>query len=851
MRRENYKKNLQKYLSYLSIGIVALLFMTPTTNAQEKDIEEHYLEYFKLPREALFLHTNKTTYLTNEDIWFKAYAYDRKNALSSKSTTNIYFGLYDSEGKQISKKLYLSKSGAAEGNFEIDSTFTSGEYYLKVSTNWMNNFKEDDSFIQKIQIINPKKQVTPKKKTNVKEYDFQFLPEGGYAIVDVKNTIGIKAIDDSGKGISATGIIYNSSNEEITRFKSNSLGIGKFSFTPEKGESYTSKITLDNGKEFEQELKGFKEVGVAMTVNNLLKGKTIITFSMNQESFELYGEDRFKLLVHQEGKVKSIPVGFDGLTKQIVISKDNLFSGMNTVTLFNEDEEPILERIFFNAQNATKDFGLYLSKTKVEDDSLSFRLRSKNDLVNVLNASISVLPAETKSYNPDHSIVSAFHLKPYVRGNIENPHYYFKDFNRRKQSELDALLITQGWSRYSWDRIFNLPPKPSYDFENGISINGFVNKNLSDIKQLLLYKTDFNKSKFIDIDNEGKFNLTNFYPVANEEIRFSYMDKKGKMKKPSMSLSYVNFVSNDEVDTKNYQSFISFYTDKETISENFILDDSYEELDEIRLKTDYKRKLREETRDPILVNGRVTKINEAEIDRYPFVTDFIQNNGFDVMVMPINSPDGRYKMGDVVIRSRGRGAISTTSSAVANVPISPTYSPVPNETEQMTERNEARTTAEDISIYPTVFLDGMILSDANVLLNMGMEMVDRVVIDKTGIGLGLSGGFGGAIKIYTRRGVFVRETKGVNTTIYTNVSEFGFQPIKEFYTPKYASYNMKSFKDYGIIHWEPNLDIMNGMSSDFNIVNTGTDEINFYIEGISSDGKVFSQVIKVDNSKSK
>ena len=794
--------------------------------AQEKPkAEDSYLEYFKLPRETLFLHTNKTTYLANEEIWFKAYAYDRKNALTSKATTNIYLGLYDKKGNQIDKKLYLSKSGAAEGNFEIDSTFTSGEYYLKVSTNWMNNFAEDDSFIQKIQIINPKKQITREKKTNVKEYDFQFLPEGGYALVDVRNTIGIKAIDDSGKGISASGIIYDGSNEEITRFKSNSLGIGKFSFTPEKGENYTSKITLDNGKEFEQALEGFKEVGVAMTVNNLIKGKTIITLSMNQDSYDLYGEEQFKLLVHQEGKVKSFPVIFDNLINQIVISKDNLFSGMNTVTLFNESEEPILERIFFNAQNTTKDFGLYLSKTKIADDSLAFRLTAKNDLVNILNTSISVLPAETKSYNPDHSIVSAFHLKPYVKGNIENPHYYFRDFNRRKQSELDALLITQGWSRYSWDRIFNLPPKPSYDFENGININGFVNKNLSDIKQLFLYKTNLNKSKFINIDSEGKFNLTNFYPVANEEIRFSYMDKKGKMKKPGMGLSYVNLVSNDQIETNNYQSYISFYTDKESISENFILDDSYEELDEIRLKTDYKRKLREETRDPILINGKVTKINEEEINRYPFVTDFIQNNGYDVQVLQTDHPDAdlKLRMGDVLIQARGRGAIATTSYDNSE------YTPV----------------------IPTLFIDGVIVSDFNILLNMSMESVDRVVIDKTGIGLGLSGGFGGAIKIYTRRGVFVRETKGVNTTIYTNISEFGFQPIKEFYTPKYASYNMKSFKDYGIIHWEPNLDVINGMSSDFTIVNTGTDEINFYIEGISSDGKVFSQIIKFDNNESK
>jgi len=63
-------------------------------------------------------------------------------------------GIYDSLGKQIDKKLYLGANGYTKGNILIDSTFTSGEYYIKASTNWMRNFKEQDAFVQKINIIN-------------------------------------------------------------------------------------------------------------------------------------------------------------------------------------------------------------------------------------------------------------------------------------------------------------------------------------------------------------------------------------------------------------------------------------------------------------------------------------------------------------------------------------------------------------------------------------------------------------------------------------------------------------------------------------------------------------------------
>lgn len=79
-------------------------------------------------------------------------------------------------------------------------------------------------------------------------------------------------------------------------------------------------------------------------------------------------------------------------------------------------------------------------------------------------------------------------------------------------------------------------------------------------------------------------------------------------------------------------------------------------------------------------------------------------------------------------------------------------------------------------------------------------------------------------------------------------SDYGFQPVKEFYTPNYASYRIQSFKDFGVIHWEPNVNVQGGTSNEFKMVDTGLDEINFYIEGVSTDGKVFSQVIKLENN---
>ena len=47
--------------------LFTFIFSSFSSYSQDKkNAEENYLEYFKLPRETLFLHTNKTTFILGE-----------------------------------------------------------------------------------------------------------------------------------------------------------------------------------------------------------------------------------------------------------------------------------------------------------------------------------------------------------------------------------------------------------------------------------------------------------------------------------------------------------------------------------------------------------------------------------------------------------------------------------------------------------------------------------------------------------------------------------------------------------------------------------------------------------------
>lgn len=782
--------------------LLSITFISFSSNSQDlKNVKNSYLEYFKFPRETVFLHTNKTTYIKGEEMWFKIYAYDRKNNLSSKTTSNIYLGIYDENGKQLDKKIFLAKDGVANGNIAIDSSFTSGNYYLKTYTNWMKNFKESDAFIQKIKIIDPETEEKISKKINSKEYDIQFLPEGGYLLNNIKNSVGIKAINDKGKGTVASGIIINSNGNEVASFKSNIFGIGKFTFTPISGETYSARIKLSNYKELIEKLPVAENVGVAMTVNNLHKEKVIINLSLNNKSLKLFKDKEYKIFIHKDGKAQIIPCTIDKKEKRIVIDKKGLYKGVNIITVFNEERKPILERMFFNSSNMNNK-EIVLSKKQVQGDSIIYQLTSELLEKESLNASISVLPKETISYKQEHSIISAFYLKPYLKGTIENPQYYFTNTDRKKEYELDLLLLTQGWSAYNWDNIINFPPKPNFKYENGISIHGFVNNNMNKVNSLFLYPTELNSAKFIPTDTNGKFELIDFYPVIGENIKFSYINKRNKTRKPGIALSFLKYMQKDSINVDSYEKFISYYTNKNKALTTLI-DNESEVLDEIVLKANLEKEKRKKYRLPF--RGKLYNVDRAMAETYFNLSDFLNNNGFVVSDIGLNPT----ALGQTSIRHN-----------------SPRRGPV------------------------VFYLNGGQINDFNILANRPLDEFEDIYIDATpNVNMASVGGgvatFVVVVKLFTRRtNLFVNKP---NSRINNTTVTYGFQPTKKFYTPKYFSYNTDTFKDYGIIHWEPSVNFKNLEAFNLTTINTGLKEIDFYIEGITSNGDLISQSIKIRN----
>ncbi len=779
--------------AYTLFTLIFLYSLTSIAQDQTQlSPEEANARYFEIPRETIYAHLNKSTYLKGEEIWFKGYAYDRKHNLPSETTANFNVELFSHNGDEVYSGLHLGYQGSTQGTITIDSTWASGDYYLRVSTNWMNNFVEDDSYVQKIIIVNERAEKADTTKAT--KYDFQLLPEGGHLVLDTDNTIGFKVTNDEGYGIIFDkGKVTDKEGNEITTFTSNRLGIGKFSFKPVPGKQYKASITLDSGQEVTAAFPKIEPKGIAVSMNNLFDDRVLIELNTNTSTLNDIVNKEYNILVHQNDLSKVIAVTFkEGQTKKVISLKRNtLYPGVNMITLF-ENNIPILERILFN------NVGIPIRNAKVAHlntvkDSLlmSIQLPKKDSVT--YNVSVSVLPAETKSYDHQDNMISAMFLKPYLKGFIEDSKYYFTNTNRAKVYDLDLLLITQGWSKYNWDTIFKYKSDISYGFGNGLTIKGKL-QNLRDknIKQVYVHPTKNSPPRFIGLDSTNSFIINNYYPEKKEPLRVSAVKANGKFIKTAMYLQLQSnrFKKSFETTVPSKADISNTITNTIEIPDYFFNDET-ELLDEVVIKG--KPKFSDVSRF-IIKNSR--KITVHDTKQYHGILDYIAaKGGYRVFNNP-GEPVQITPLSNVSIMSNG----------------------------------------------VDVFLENMILLDFDILKNYTTEDFERIYINKQG--LGGRDPRNHVIRLYRRKTPLNKPgTNKQNSNIFTEYSfDKGFEPVKMFYNPTYTSFSDPFFEYYGTIHWEPYISFDQAGTGTFKIPDTGTQNIKLFIEGMGSDGSLISKV---------
>jgi len=306
-------------------------------------------------------------------------------------------------------------------------------------------------------------------------------------------------------------------NNQVAAFSSSHLGMGVFEFEPEDGKTYKAKITYIDGSENIVEIPAAVNAGYSLKINSdgpknvivqILPGPVITASSAPTGVISLIAQ--VGGIIYYAGKSKEGTKSFTA-----VIPKSKFPSGIVQFTLFSPTGEPLNERLVF-IQNPdqlklslTTDRDTYSPRQKVK---IGLDAKDSEDKPVIGSFSVSVTDETKVPFDEasENNILSNLLLTSDLKGYIEKPGYYFTSVNEKTKTDLDILMLTQGYHRFEWKQLLNNNlPAIAYQPERTLEISGHL-KTLGG-KPVVNGKVTLFTTKgqifLIDTvsDNEGRF----------------------------------------------------------------------------------------------------------------------------------------------------------------------------------------------------------------------------------------------------------------------------------------------------------------------------------------------------------
>jgi hypothetical protein len=350
--------------------------------------------------------------------------------------------------------------------------------------------------------------------------DVQFFPEGGDLVAGIPSKVGLKCINAQGLGEDISGVIVDEQGTQVTNFKTSYLGMGNLILAPDEGKKYTAKVKFSDGSEKSFPLPSCKPQGYVLAVNNSDSSKVQVKLYL---SAGLLNNDELKLLVQHGGNIDFV---YKAAAKTQVIaftiSKKDLPSGIIQLTLFSGQNTPLCERIIFIKNEAdliqtsiSAPVGIYDKRSAVTLDLLSLnqgKATQGNYSVSVTNADVVKADLDNES-----NILTSLLLTSDLKGYVEKPNHYFLDNSLQTGAELDNLLLTQGWRRFSWQDVLNGAKPVVFPVEKSVQISGSL---------LTLGGKPMPNGKVSLFSSDNGFFLTDTVADANGRFNFDKLSFK-------------------------------------------------------------------------------------------------------------------------------------------------------------------------------------------------------------------------------------------------------------------------------------------------------------------------------------
>lgn len=783
------KKQMKFSLTLFSLLFIATSF-SQTANNQE-NIQKSIENYFQYDRENIHVQFNKTVYVNNENIAFKGYVINKHKYLPA-NTTNVQLAIYNEQKQLVKKQLLYTYLGVFDGGIHLTEKFPSGKYYFHFYTNWMNNFIEDDSFTQCVEIISRNEPYQmPSPEPNWKSAKVEFFPECGKIINDMVNKVGIKITDCNQKGIKIEGKVFDSKSKEIAQFKTNAMGNGFFYLNPDANEKYSIEIKTEK-LNLVQALPETHKTGLAISYNNNLSNNVLaVVVKTNTASLPVYQNKKLTLLIHQNGNSILKEFAFDTTEpeKTLRFDKTNTPNGVNTIRVIDEEMNELAERLVY-IETSFKP-GIDLEAKAIANDSLnlSIKTNTKNP-----NLSISLLPENNICNTKKSSIIGTMYLNAYLNEPEDDTYPYFDNDNKTRKTDLELLLLNQNKNKYSWNNIKSNPPKMTHPFTQGLTIKGTIEKKTQNSKYKISLLSMKNKVfEETTIDKSNQFTFENVAIQDSTVVLLQIMDgvtqlKSNKIKAKTVVMDSVSVFQprfNVHNCSKAHDTPKIFNFGKFSMANNII------NLKDIVVTGAPKTKLVHKEKNPM---AKAFKVGENELGT---LLDYIEKYGnFTVGIDKDNSV--------YIYQDRRNTSFATLTNG-----------------------------------RPTIYIDDLEIFDLNFLFSINIKEVSEVYFDDSGISERNPGGFG-TIKVYLKEGykndLFkIKNTSLIITNGFTKQIDFNNAPFE----------TAEEFNYFGTLSWFPEIAIQANQTQEIKALKANQKEIQVWLEGFTEDGELISETRKI------
>jgi hypothetical protein len=251
--------------------------------------------------------------------------------------------------------------------------------------------------------------------------------------------------------VDAQGVIVDQFNDTVLHFQPSHFGMGKFLFTPESGKNYHAIISFSDSSRLVKNLPEAYNSGYVMHLEDEGNNLKISVASSGENTAEIYliAQNNHIVVASQSAKTESGNAVFS-------INKNELQDGMARLTLFNENRQPLCERLYFKRPSkklvisAKADKPVYNKRNPV---SISLSTSDESSKLLPGNLSVSVYRLDSLHQPQQQNIFSYLWLTSGLKGYIQNPGYYFENDNAATNEALDNLLLTQGWRKFDWNNL--------------------------------------------------------------------------------------------------------------------------------------------------------------------------------------------------------------------------------------------------------------------------------------------------------------------------------------------------------------------------------------------------------------